>query len=497
MKTLAFVLFFINIGFYAWLQGWLLWLPWQPEQYQSKPQTMQLSMDVERLTLLSEHDAPLLETIAPEKMLLVDSTGVLEEQKSKSLAEEAKITEDNHDNSLKEAKAKLILAENAHNEQVAEPESTSSIVPSNLRRMSAISGIIQLPEIEEAEQIEDDSSDVNASDTNAGPNPKPASDPKQATKELLTENIKSESEQENLEYKQPAEETPKTVIAMADSSEPEKNPPSEYAKSIQQAEQTKIVYNQAEADNGQKTSEQQADDFFSRLAQTVRKVGNTFTRVSNDVFNERGTAPPALAVQADSKPIEKKEPKVEKPKPIKVAAVSKPVKPVVKAHKPVAKICYEIGSYATIAQLNKHANWLKSQNKQIKTFIDKKTVDTVDKVRVYIAPNKRVPAAQQRLIAQNIMMRLRHDGISDMHLMTGGALKNSISLGVYDSYANAQRRAKTIKAKSYANVNLKNYYKQQKKYWLIAKMPKTQQIIASKFRKTFKRTRLDVMRHCK
>ncbi|WP_353572488.1 hypothetical protein [Candidatus Albibeggiatoa sp. nov. BB20] len=499
MKTLAFLLFLMNIGFYAWLQGWLSLLPWQPHEYKSQPQAMQLSMDVESLTLVSERDAPPLKTIAPEKMRLADSSGVLTDKKPRTLQDEAKVVvEATHEESLKAAKAKLILAENTQNGHTPEPENSapSIIVPSNLRTMSVISKIAQLPKMEEAEQIEDDhkSNDVKASDINTDMNLKPNSkESTESIKELLTENT---AKIEDIKHNQIFKETPETIVVMADTSEPEKNTTPEYSKPVQQTEKTKITYKQPEANSSQKTSEQQADDFFSRLAQTVQKVGNTFKRVSNDVFNERVTVPPELAVEPEV--IKKVPPKpVDEIKPLKVAAAPKPDKPSVKSTKPVKQICYEIGSYTSIKQLNKHANWLKSKSKQIKTFIDKKTINEVDKVRVYIAPNSRISSVQQGLIAQNIVVRLRHEGVSDMRLMTSGALKNSISLGVYDSYANAQRRANAIKAKGYANVHLKNYYKQQKKYWLIAKMPQTQQIIASKFRKTFKQTRLDAMQHCK
>jgi hypothetical protein len=462
MKTLAFLLLLMNIGFYVWLQGMLPWLPWQPEQYESKSQTVQLSMDVERLVLVEERDAPPAETI----VRLADSEGILDEPRT--LQDEAKITTDEAD---------LFKTENL---TLAEVEQEPS---NNVSSMSVVSKIAQLPTQEQAENIVDDTKDddvqtaiekestekkpIDAQPTTDDEDPKPTiEEPNESVNTLAVNNV--DNEQKSPIIKQPIQSD--NVQASDDSP-------------VEESDETPITYEQAES-SGQQSEEQQADNFFARLAQTVERVGNTFKRVSSDVFNERVTVPPEF---------EKPQPPEEKPKPVSIAAAPEPVK---KVEKPVELICYEIGAYTSISQLNKHANWLKLQSKSIKTFIDKKTVKEVDKVRVYIAPNPRVPLSQQRLIAQNIVMRLRHDGVRDMYLLSGGTLKNSISLGVFDNYANAQRRANAIKAKSYANVQLKNYYKQQKQYWLIAKMPQTQQIIASKFQKTFKKMRLDKMQHC-
>jgi len=496
MKTLAFLLFLMNIGFYVWLQGMLPWLPWQPEQYELKPQTMQLSADVERLMLAGEHDASPVKTIAPEKMRLADNAGVLEETKPRTLQYEAKVStdDDNEAGSLKAAK--LVLAENTATEEVNnEPETPTNIVPSNLRAMSALSKLVQLPSQEQAEKIEETTQAENSNHSLS--RSASSDDPSSENPNSGDASIKPISAEVNNDAKETkAEETAKTVIAMAEN--PEKTAISTQETAPEQieyhiAKQYESIYNKPESNSIPKTSEQQADGFFSRLAQTVQRVGNTFQRVSNDVFSDRVTVPP----QYTEKP-QVESPKQQPEQQVKVAAAaSKPAQPVKKTSKPVKQICYEIGSYTSITQLNKHANWLKSKSADVKTFIDKKTANEVDKVRVYIAPNERVPAAQQRLIAQNIVMRLRHDGISDIHLMNSNALKNSISLGVFDSHTNAQRRANTIKARGYANVRLKKYYKQQKKYWLIAKMPQTQQIIASKFKKSFKKMRLDKMQPCK
>lgn len=455
MKTLAFLLLLINIGFYVWLQGMLPWLPWQPEQYESKSQTIQLSMDVERLVLAEERDA------SPPILRLADSEGILEEPRT--LQDEAKITTDNKTDSLKTEN--LTLAENKVEQEPSNNISSMSVVSKVAQSQEQAENIVDNTTDEEVQAAKEstEKKPIDEQPTTDDNDPKPTEkEPNESVNTLAVSNVDNE---QPLPIKQPIQSD-----NVSDSP-------------VEESDETPIAYKQPES-SSQQSEEQQADNFFARLAQTVERVGNTFKRVSNDVFNERVTVPPEF---------EKPEPPEEKPKPVSIAAAPEPVK---KVEKPVELICYEIGAYTSISQLNKHANWLKLKSKSIKTFIDEKTVKEVDKVRVYIAPNPRVPLTQQRLIAQNIVMRLRHDGVRDMHLLSGGTLKNSISLGVFDNYANAQRRANAIKAKSYANVQLKNYYKQQKQYWLIAKMPQTQQIIASKFQKTFKKMRLDKMQHC-
>ncbi len=470
MKTLAFILFLMNIGFYIWLQGLLPWLPWQPELYESKPQPVQLSENVERLVLVAERNAP--ETIPLEEMRLADERGILEDENSKTLEEEAKI-------SIKEDATTFA-------EDEAKKQSTT-ITTSNLRTASAVNRLLQLPktaekaeeieEIEEIEGIEEIEKEIKADELIEDEDNAPSST-------TVIDDLESDAVPKNSSTKNEtlAKISIPTTVEMA------QQDVAPVAKSEQVSIAEKAEKTTPSKPLTTKQAEQPANDFFSRLAQSVKRVGNSFTRISSDVFNERITVPPELAEsEQPTEPTAKPEMKPET-HTVKIAATAP-------AKQPINRICYEIGSYSSISQLNEQANWLKLQSKQIKTYIDKKTLEEVDKIRVYIAPNAQISSAQQRLIAQNIVMRLRHDGISDMRLMSpNSALKNSISLGVFDSYNNALRRANMIKSKGYANVRLKKYYRKQTKYWLIAKMPETQQNAIDKFKNNFKQVQIQPCR---
>jgi len=58
MRTLAFLLIFLNLSFLFWQLEWLTWFPWQPAQLHPKtePRSPKIISNLPQLVLLKEHD---------------------------------------------------------------------------------------------------------------------------------------------------------------------------------------------------------------------------------------------------------------------------------------------------------------------------------------------------------------------------------------------------------------------------------------------------------
>ena len=58
MRTLAFLLIFLNISFLFWQLEWLTWFPWQPVQFSPKKESLSAEVisDLPQLVLLKEHE---------------------------------------------------------------------------------------------------------------------------------------------------------------------------------------------------------------------------------------------------------------------------------------------------------------------------------------------------------------------------------------------------------------------------------------------------------
>ena len=110
---------------------------------------------------------------------------------------------------------------------------------------------------------------------------------------------------------------------------------------------------------------------------------------------------------------------------------------------PSAAACVLVGEFETRDAVEDARRWLRSQGAEI-LAIASDSHETIKDHVVYIPPS------QSRKSALRIVRELRSLGIRDVAVIPAGELRNAVSLGVYASRANVERRITSLRRLGYS-----------------------------------------------
>ena len=116
--------------------------------------------------------------------------------------------------------------------------------------------------------------------------------------------------------------------------------------------------------------------------------------------------------------------------------------------------CVSVGKFETRDDVEDAKQWLRSRGAEILT-VAAESRETIESHRVYIPP------LDSRKSALRTLRELKSRGIRDVAVVPGGELRNAVSLGVYRSTANAQRRMTSLKRLGYSVQSAVNTTTQQ------------------------------------
>ena len=116
--------------------------------------------------------------------------------------------------------------------------------------------------------------------------------------------------------------------------------------------------------------------------------------------------------------------------------------------------CVSVGEFETRDDVEDAKRWLRSRGAEI-LAIAAESRETIESHRVYIPP------LDSRKSALRTLRELKSRGIRDVAVVPGGELRNAVSLGVYRSTANAQRRMTSLKRLGYSVQSAVNTTTQQ------------------------------------
>ena len=143
---------------------------------------------------------------------------------------------------------------------------------------------------------------------------------------------------------------------------------------------------------------------------------------------------------------------VEKPKP----------KP-----KPKVFICYQLGPLKTSIQMKKLKRGLEAMEMKVSSRMEEPK-DFLGHW-VYIEPSR------SRALARLTLEELKQKGVKDIALVTRGAYKNAISLGVFRNLNTAQEKHQLVTDKGYKPL-IRKRYKDSKQYWLLAELEESRNL---------------------
>jgi len=134
MRTLAFLLIFLNISFLFWQLEWLTWFPWQPTQLGPKNESLfsEVTTDLPQLVLLKEHD----NTSKIVAKTVTNFADIPAKEETASLS-----AEPIRQNVITE---KIITTSNQNHQKPAEPR----VVSSTLQQVAGIESTTVYPPVE-------------------------------------------------------------------------------------------------------------------------------------------------------------------------------------------------------------------------------------------------------------------------------------------------------------------------------------------------------------
>jgi len=494
MKSFAILLIILNIGFFTWLQGWLDWMPWQPQDIMPPAQTAKPSKsDLPTLALLNEKiekpvtvataeqakpepvkpevkaelpktakpetvASPVVEKIAPVEKPVVATETVKTPEPTKP--EPAKVEKSEATPVATVEAPKVAVSEAAKTEKVeAAPVKTAiekpTTVVETLASVANTSAPVSIPETKEI---------------------------KKETKE------KSEA----MEIPAPAVITPENnpiaafigkakATANKESSSPEKPsdtgisaPPKEVVKE-QALEQTATPSTTAL----NPLPAEVLSAITTAKADTAHKLENTNTpNTSTQNLNSSSTLAKNSATISSSDPVAAQPTKT-------LQAVKKEDKTDKMSSKSnsSSELCFVAGPYTLLSGAQNSAKWFRGKSK-VQAEIQADEVPTV--FWVYLPPYKNQKEANRQ--AQH----LAHLGITDYVLVTTGKLKHAVSLGVYRDKASAQRRVDELHRKGYKRARIEKQRQGNKRYWLSVKMSATQKDLMASFKRAQKVSAIEV-----
>jgi len=494
MKSFAILLIILNIGFFTWLQGWLDWMPWQPQDIVPPTQIAKPSKsDLPTLALLNEKtekpvEKPLTvataeqakpevvkpevkaeppKTVKPEPVAPAVVEKVTPVEKPVVAAETVKTPEPAKPEPVKVEKPAPIATVEAPKVAVTEAAKTEKVEPAAVKT-------------EAAKPVENLAS--VAKPNNAAPNPD-------------VKEIKTSEKSEAMQIPPPAVITPennpittfiskiKPAVASSSSDKPSDTgisaPPKAETKEAaieQTATPTTTVLNALPAEVLNAMNATKAEPpVEAKVPATPTTPAEAATEKTTQSSNSSSTLAKNSATIPSSSPVAEGSMK-------SLQAVKKEDKTSLKLNNS-SELCFVAGPYPLLSNAQSSAKWFRSKSK-VQAEIQADDVPTV--FWVYLPPYKNQKEANRQ--AQH----LAHLGITDYVLVTTGKLKHAISLGVYRDQASAQRRVDELHRKGYKRARLEKQRQGNKRYWLSVKMPATQKDLMVSFKRAQKISAIEV-----
>jgi hypothetical protein len=124
---------------------------------------------------------------------------------------------------------------------------------------------------------------------------------------------------------------------------------------------------------------------------------------------------------------------------------------------PMPMRCFTMGPFRTQAEVRTVSAVLRDQVAKVRRRIT--AVEEERSYRVYL------PATPTREAALTLGAQLRQEQVSDYFVVTSGADNNTISLGVFSTEANAERRMLEVRARGF-NAQLEPRAEKVNRYWV-------------------------------
>jgi len=493
MKSFAILLIILNIGFFTWLQGWLDWMPWQPQDIMPSTQAAKPSKsDLPTLALLNEKiEKPI------EKPVTVATA---EQAKPEPVKPEVKIEPPK--TTKPETVASSVVEKIAPvekpvtaAEKIPEPAKPEPVKAEKLE--AAPVATVEAPKVavseaaktEKVEAAPVKTAETKPVDTLASavkiPEPVPASEVKE---NKATPPEKSEA----MQIPAPAVITPennpittfvnkaKSTAASSSADKPSDTgisaPPKEVAKEQpieQTATPTTINLNPLPAEVLSAMTAAKPDT--PKTETTTAASVDTATEKTAQSLNSSSTLDKNSATMPSSSPVAEASVKT-------LQAVKKEGKTSLKSTNS-NELCFVAGPYPLLSNAQSSAKWFRGKSK-VQAEIQADEVPMV--FWVYLPPYKNQKEANRQ--AQH----LAHLGITDYVLVTTGKLKHAVSLGVYRDQASAQRRVDELHRKGYKRARLEKQRQGNKRYWLSVKMSATQKDLMVSFKRAQKISAIEV-----
>jgi hypothetical protein len=494
MKSFAILLIILNIGFFTWLQGWLDWMPWQPQDIMQPTQAAKPSKsDLPTLALLNEKiekpvEKPVTvataeqakpEPVKPEVKAESPKTAKPETVASPVVekiapVEKPVVAAEKIPEPVKPEPAKVEKLETAPVATVEAPKvAVSEAAKTEKVEAAPVKTAIEKP----TTVVETLASVANTS--------APVSTPE--TKEIKKE---TKEKSEAMEIPAPAVITPennpitafvnkaKSAAASFSADKPSDTgisvPPKEVAKE-QPIEQTATPT----TTNLNPLPAEVLSAITTAKADTAHKLENTNTpNTSTQNLNSSSTLAKNSATMSSSDPVAAQPTKT-------LQAVKKEDKTDKMSSKSnsSSELCFVAGPYTLLSVAQNSAKWFRGKSK-VQAEIQADDVPTV--FWVYLPPYKNQKEANRQ--AQH----LAHLGITDYVLVMTGKLKHAVSLGVYRDKASAQRRVDELHRKGYKRARIEKQRQGNKRYWLSVKMSATQKDLMASFKRAQKVSAIEV-----
>lgn len=430
MKTLAFLLLIANILFYAWLNHWLLWLPWQPAQITPIAATHVQASDP-RILLVQEQEqqssTPVISKLADPHNLLGNSDASPAPQENSDLSGKALIASaDDISNDTSDTSADLT-------DEPSQAETTAE--QSDVEQSEE-----QTPEAatEDTEIIMVNEEDLPAEESNAAQT-EAAIQQQGESKHLASANSPIKN---FLPARQAEKPTPDQGM----------NASQQTQAHSQQPQQNDAPTQEAQAKTSQAETEESPDSPVDNAANTT--ANQTYTTQAHNQAPAHTMSP--MGAEMANNPSSTQTPP--------------------DATDQNQYLCFKNGPFSQKAAVQKRAKWWQQQNTEVNIQTQPfKTQVT----RVYIPP---LPTRQQ---AEQMVQRLRNQKITDTEISTQSELRHAIFVGTYRNPLYVDRRILELRGKGYNDIRTQSYLKDDTKYWLNVKMPATQAELLKHYREQF------------
>ena len=502
MKSFAILLIILNIGFFTWLQGWLDWMPWQPQDIMPPTQAAKPSKsDLPTLALLNEKIEKPIEkpvTVATAEQAKPEAVKPEVKAEPPKTAKPETVASPVVEK-IAPVEKPVVVAETVKIPEPAKPEPAKVEKPETAPITAVEAPKVAVTEAAKTEKVEpvpiktevEKPTAVVETLASAAKTSAPVSTP--AVKET-----KSTAPEKSgaMEIPSPAVITPennpiaafidkaKASAAKKEISSTDKPSDTGIAAPLKEVSKEPLI-EQTATPTTTTLSQLPAEVLSAMTAAKPENVPKVETTASTNIdasmektaesLNSSSTLAKNSATIPSSSPVAEGSIK-------SLQAVKKEDKTSLKSNNS-NELCFVAGPYPLLSNAQSSAKWFRGKSK-VQAEIQADEVPTV--FWVYLPPYKNQKEANRQ--AQH----LAHLGITDYVLVTTGKLKYAISLGVYRDQASAQRRVDELHRKGYKRARLEKQRQGNKRYWLSVKMSATQKDLMVSFKRAQKISAIEV-----